>query len=437
MMFKKLRNKLLILNLTVTAIVMLAAFCATYMITYRNIQSENQRKLSSLAATQMTYSSTSGVQDESMQPGDSENSWFATYYQVDPDYSTSFVVTVDEQGAVLRISSIIDLSQESYQEAARLAWNNKNGGTAVLFGREWMYTVTPMEVVEIIENGVSVKTGLENSFNITFLDITDSLVTIRNLMVTFAWVSAVTLGIIVLVSLYFANRAIKPIVTAWNKQRQFVADASHELKTPLSVITANYDAILSNENETVKSQKEWFEYMKIGTDRMTKLINGLLSLTKMENIDSPIKKAPFNISKSIYECMHSMEAAAASKGLIVTAEMEPDIILDSDEEMVMQLFSILYDNAIKYSDSNGNIEVTLTKSRQRIICSVKNTGNYLSESELKKVFDRFYRSDESRSHETEGYGLGLPIAKTIADSLGGKIEAHSVKGGWTIFSFII
>ena len=435
-MFKKLRNKFMLLNLTITTIVVLAAFFATYMITYNNTQAENNRKLSTIIQTYVTYSDY-GIRGESTQRESYENDWTNTHYQIDSDYSTSFTIVVDEQCRILSIASIIDLPVEAYNEAAKIAWNNKNGGTVELSGREWMYSITPMEDTETSENDIATTGDIEGLFNIAFLDVTDSQETIRHLLVTFVLVSIATLCIIVLVSLFFANRAIKPISIAWDKQRQFIADASHELKTPLSVITANYDAILSNEDETVKSQKKWFEYMKIGTNRMSKLIDGLLSLAKMESVDSTIEKAPFNISKSICECMQSMNTAAVSKGLAISTEIESDIMLNSDEEKVMQLFCILYDNAIKYSDANGKIEVTLNKSRQKIICSVKNTGSYLSESDLGKVFDRFYRSDKSRSYETGGYGLGLAIAQRIVDSLGGKIEVQSMKDGWTIFSFII
>jgi signal transduction histidine kinase len=147
-----------------------------------------------------------------------------------------------------------------------------------------------IQIQESGDNGIAVNS---NTTQIIFLDITDSVNFLHRLLWTFIFVGLAAIAVIFLTSLYFANRAIKPVTTAWEKQRQFVADASHELKTPLAVLTSTYSALQANEDETIKSQREYFGYMKSGMDRMAKLINDLLSLARMESASRNIVSAPY------------------------------------------------------------------------------------------------------------------------------------------------
>lgn len=247
----------------------------------------------------------------------------------------------------------------------------------------------------------------------------------------------ITLIVIFVVSLYFANRAIKPIAETWEKQKQFVADASHELKTPLSIINANYDALLVNQEETIQSQLKWLSYIRIGTDRMTKLINDLLSLAKIEDANLEIRKMPFNISIAINDVILSMEAVVIEKGIQLSHSIEPDLIVKGDLERVKSVVTILLDNAVKYSNLNGQIDILLIKSKRQVIYSIKNSAKGIAKQDLQKVFDRFYRADPSRAQEIGGYGLGLSIAKAIIDRMGGEIHVTSVENECTTFTFTL
>jgi len=280
-------------------------------------------------------------------------------------------------------------------------------------------------------------TSDENRFNIVFLDVTAYNKRLFELLTTLLFVGLIMLFVVFIISLYFANRAIKPIAETWEKQKQFVADASHELKTPLSIINANYDALLANQEETIKSQLKWLGYIRIGTDRMTKLINDLLSLAKMDDVNLEIRKIPFNISNAIHDVMLSMEAVVIEKGIKLSHSIEPDIIVKGDSERVKQVVTILFDNAIKYTNENGQIDISLIKSKRQVIYSIKNSGKGIAKQDLPKVFDRFYRADPSRTHESGSYGLGLSIAKTIIDRLGGEIHVKSVEDEFTTFTFTL
>jgi len=435
-MFKKLRNRFLVLNMSITSLVILTAFFVVYITTYNNIESSNQQKLTQMAGRSVMSTEISpGAADGGTGPvlGETGERGF-TMQMISPDYALSFSVETDNVGNVLSVDSYIDMPGRVYQDAALQALNRgKNSGKLNIDGKLWLYGINDAKSLVTVKNGV--QTVTTEGHRISFLDITDSQKTLNSLMLTFLIVGSAVLFVIFAVSYYFANRSVKPIAAAWENQRRFVADASHELKTPLSVITANYDALLSNQEETIRSQKEWLEYMKIGTDRMAKLINDLLSLAKMEDINIEVSKAPFNMSETVSEVMDSMEAAVRDKGLHVIRSIEPGITLNSDVEMVKQVFTILYENAVKYSDINGKMNVTLKKLKRRIICSIKNTGAGISKQDLSKIFDRFYRSDKSRTSEKSGYGLGLSIAKTVMNRLGGEITAESEESVFASFTF--
>lgn len=258
-----------------------------------------------------------------------------------------------------------------------------------------------------------------------------------NLLTTFLLVGSIMLVVIFMISLYFANRAMKPIIEAWEQQKQFVADASHELKTPLSIITANYDALLANKEETIDSQIKWLGYIKTGTDRMTKLINDLLSLAKMDDVNLEIVKTVFNLSDEVHNVVSPMAAVAIEKGIALSQSVEPYVVVEGDPERIKEVIAILFDNAIKYTHENGKINLSLTKSKRQITFSIQNTGSGISEQDIPHVFDRFYRPDSSRTHENGGFGLGLSIAKSVINGSGGDIYVSSVENGWTTFTFTL
>lgn len=430
-MFTKLRNRFLILNMTIISFVMIAAFMTIYFITYNNIQSENQQKLSNVSTIQEENLSSTAITKDDINESKQSNDLKMTDMT---NYSLSFSINVDNDRNITQINSVIDMPDTFYANAAKIALEHENGGTITLDGKQWLFSITPtsMFVGNSDEEIDNTKYGGET---IKFLDITDSQKTLTNLLLTFLFVALVMLVVIFFISLHFANFSIKPISKAWEQQQQFISDASHELKTPLSIITANYDVLLANAEETIESQMKWMEYIKIGTDKMSKLINDLLSLTKMEDISIEVTKVPFDMSNLIENVIKAMEARLKDKEINLQTTIEPNIIVNSDAEMIKQLFSILYDNAIKYVDEKGNICVTVKKVKHGVICTVKNSGDGIDKIDLDKIFDRFYRGDTVRSSESGSYGLGLPIAKTIMERLGGEIHVSSTESEGTVFTF--
>ena len=427
-MFTRLRNKFLILNMALISIVMIGAFVVIYLSTYNNIRLENKGKLASMllpiSGGQMLLSKPIAVGRT----------------RVTVEQVLSFQIIVDSKGRLSEIISFIDMPDEIYEKAAGIAWSNNTDGEIVnLNGRKWQYAIQKADVTISSNNGRQLMLFRENEDKnrIVFLDITDSQKRLSELLTTLLVVGLVMLFAILIISYFFAGRAIKPISEAWEKQKQFITDASHELKTPLTIITSNYDALLSVQDETIKSQLKWFYYMKTGTDRMAKLINDLLTLSRMENRELQLEGSEVNISEEGNALIASMEAAIIKKNIALSLSIEPDVIVNSNRDEIRQVIAILLDNAVKYTNEAGRISISLSKSKSHAIFFIKNDGKEIPDQDLSKIFDRFYRTDPSRTGEAGGYGLGLSIAKTVINNLGGNIFAEKDENGMTIFTFML
>ncbi len=416
---------MLILNMAITSAVVLSAFSVIYFITYSNVSSEIQNKLEQ----------TPGVYSESDRAGivaaEAGGSSSESYLM--------FSILVDIQGNILEKALGLNFEPGFYEQAVEIAMDNPSNRAYITLGdKQWRYMVTP--IIDARLTGTSrvigkMDTADADRFSIVFLDVTAYNETLFELMMTLLLVGSVTLAAIFLVSLYFANRTIKPLAEAWQKQKQFVADASHELKTPLSIINANYDALLANREETIQSQIKWLDYIRIGTDRMSRLINNLLALARFDDTELVTQNISFNLGETVQSVILSMEAPIAEKGIKLTVSIEPDIFIESDAEGLKQVVTTLLDNAIKYTDQNGQIDVVLTRSNHQAEFLIKNSGKGIPKQEIPKIFDRFYRTDHSRAHESGSYGLGLSIAKAVMDTLGGDIQVRSVEGEYATFSF--
>lgn len=427
-MIKKFRNKVLILNMVITSAVVLSAFCVIYFIIYSNINYEIQDKLERAPGVYSELNQVGSVVAEAS--GSSSDSNYLM-----------FSILVDAQGNILEKAAGLNFEPGFYEQAAEIALDNPNNRAYItLEKKEWRYMVTSIVDARLSETGTgqvvgSIGTVNADKFSIVFLDVTAYNKTLFDLMKTLLLVGSVTLVAIFLISLYFANRTIKPLADAWQKQKQFVADASHELKTPLSIINANYDALLANREETIESQIKWLDYIRVGTDRMSTLINNLLTLAKFDNTGLVTQSISFNLSETVQSALSSMEAAAVEKGVGFSTSIEPDVFIKSDAERLKQVVTILLDNAIKYTDKNGQIDILLSQSNHQAEFSIKNSGKGIPKQEISKIFDRFYRANQSRTHENGSYGLGLSIAKAIMDTLDGEIQVQSVEEEYTTFTF--
>lgn len=232
------------------------------------------------------------------------------------------------------------------------------------------------------------------------------------------------------ISIMLTRWLVKPVEEAFNKQRQFVFDASHELKTPLAVIIASAEMLEKNPKE-----KKWLSNIKSEADRMNKLVINLLELAKTESLPSKLKYSTVNLSKEIERSILTFEGLVFEKGLEIDYDIEDNIEFSCDLDKIKELLSILLDNAIKHSYDNAKIRVNLFKEKENIILEVINNGDDIPKDKQNKIFERFYRVDEARNRNENRYGLGLAIAKNIVDIHQGKISVTS-SNNYTTFKVI-
>ncbi|MDR1541697.1 MAG: HAMP domain-containing histidine kinase [Clostridiales bacterium] len=426
-MFKQLRNRFIILNMSMTSFIMLAAFVLVFAFTGSTIDAQNRQKLYSLR--QAASAIGAGGSIVSIYESGAGLGKAATV-----SVTKGFAVDLDGDGNIWGNDFFGDIPKSEVELAAKKAF--ASDGRKIKFAdRIWMYEIASNTL--IFRSNLN-STGVSATIHkILFLDVTDSQQILNQLLFVMILTGLSMLAIIFFVSLLFSKKSIAPISDAWNKQRQFVADASHELKTPLHSIMANFDALSLNEDETIKSQREWLDCMAMGMDRMARLMERLLSLARLENEKVKAEKKPFDINEAIADVMDAMEAAAADRNLKTYRHFERPAIAEGNEELFVKLFEIIYDNAIKHSNEGGIIEVSVHMDKRRAIAAVKNSGPGISQKDLPYIFERFYRADASRASENGGYGLGLAIAREAASKIGCKILAESKENEWTVFSVAI
>ena len=215
----------------------------------------------------------------------------------------------------------------------------------------------------------------------------------------------------------------------------FLSNVSHELKTPLTVISTNTDVILSNSSDTVESQSKWLNYIKNETIRMTKLVNSLLYIAKYDANETKILFKKINLSNIISSICLQYEPLIYENNKKLITDIDNNITIMGDEDKIKQLLNILMDNALKYSLNNGIIKISLKKNKQsNVYITVSNSSETINKEQLNKIFDRFFRIDSSRNRKTGGSGLGLNIAKSIVEIHKGSINVMNKDN---ITSFII
>ncbi|HIV62496.1 MAG TPA: HAMP domain-containing histidine kinase [Candidatus Butyricicoccus avistercoris] len=267
----------------------------------------------------------------------------------------------------------------------------------------------------------------DDGFKIAIVNIDFEYKSMRNLMALLFIIWVFCMIAFWLISRSLFKEALAPVQDAWNKQRRFVADASHELKTPLTVMLANFSVLLSHPNDTINEQRKWLINSRDEALNMQKLVESLLILARSDAaIDLPEMKL-VHLSDLLLNSALSFEAVAFDKDIKMNTQIAPNIYVKGDEQALKQLISILLDNAVKYAGKNGEINVKLFKHDVKyIIMQVQNSGKPIPANELPHIFERFYRGEQMRS-TVNGHGLGLAIAHKIVQIHNGKITAQSSK----------
>ncbi len=428
-MFKKLRNKLLIVDIIIISVLLLVSFGAIYIIMYNNITETSENIINDTIHSDPDYRPLKLNKDN--KPPDNKGGSLPEVpkkHSKEPpekkdkapetDSTARFVVHIDDNGNIISIYKSEEIKDDSYKNYIDDILN-KNSDTGIIpyLNGRLKYRIT----------------AEKNGYAIGFLDITPEWNFLLNLgiILIFVWIFSVLASF--LISLYNANRAIRPVSDAYERQKQFIADVSHEIKTPLASINANVDVLISKSGSTIESEKKWLIYIKNEVERMTKLTNDLLYLAKSDSNEINNNMSKISFSDIVESCIVAMEAIIYEKNMVLKSNIEKELNIYAYDEAIRQLVIILLDNAVKYTPEKGEIHVSLIKAEGHAMLSVKNTGNGISKEDCPHIFERFYRTDKSRARTSGGFGLGLSIAKSICDRYKGVISVNSEEGKYAEF----
>lgn len=264
---------------------------------------------------------------------------------------------------------------------------------------------------------------------------------IRNLTLICIFIFIITFAVFLFLSIRLAGWALAPVQQAWQQQKQFIADASHELRTPITVILANLDILKRSTDEAERTK--WLKNTEEEALGMKELAQNLLFLARadaQENLkvaqNAENSHSEVDLSHCLTDRVLSFEVVAFERNISIESNIAPELRIYGDEALLKQLFSIFLDNACKYTDSEGKITVSAYSSKNKVFVEINNEGTPIPKQELEHIFKRFYRADKARTKEKGGYGLGLSIAASIVRQFKGSIRAESNKKEGTTFTII-
>lgn len=265
-----------------------------------------------------------------------------------------------------------------------------------------------------------------NGKEVTLIDSETTIKELKTTIMISIIIGALGIIMIFVIAKKISTIIVQPVENTFEKQKQFISDASHELKTPLAVIEANADVLQDKVGDN-----KWITYIQNEVQSMNKLVNDLLVLARMENKNIS-NNQKFNLSKEVEMSVSVFESMMYEKNITLETHINDGIEFNGDKEDIKHIISILIDNAIKHTEENGKIIVNTLKEKNNIKIEVKNQGKPIPEEEREKIFERFYRVDKARSRSEKRYGLGLSIAKGIVEKYNGTISV-SCKDGFTSF----
>ncbi|MBO4289083.1 MAG: HAMP domain-containing histidine kinase [Lachnospiraceae bacterium] len=402
-MINKLKRKFLIIGTVSMFILMAVLVLIMNIVNYREVTSDADSVLDVLTQPNMP------IFNEGAPPEKPEEitGFMPPGMSLEVPYESRFFdARVSEDGDILQydLSRIVSVDNESAQKYIRAALESSHDRG-------------------FIDSFRYLKTADEKGTRILFLDCGRKLDSYRSFLWTSVIVGLIGCLAVFVAFIFAAGKVVAPIAESYEKQKRFISDAGHEIKTPLTIINANVDLLECD------GEKEELTDIRTQTKRLTELTNNLVMLSKMEEAEHAFQKIEFPLSDLVSETVGSFRAPAASRGLDLEVSITPGITMNGSPDMIRQLVSVLLDNAVKYSPDGEKITAELSAQRKTVTFSVENASSEkLSGEDLDRVFDRFYRTDKSRNSETGGHGIGLSIAKAVTEAHGGSISAASKTG---------
>ncbi len=322
-------------------------------------------------------------------------------------YQSRFFTAWFSDGALSRLN-LDNLASLTEEEAAALAESVYAAGREKGFVEEYRYC----------------RALCDGEVMLVFLNYQRELDTFRGFLYACVGISAVGILAVFLLLLVFSGRIVRPVAESYEKQKRFITDAGHELKTPITIIRADADVLESELDE----ENEWIADIRRQTSRLAELTADLIFLSKMEEENAALQMQSFSFSELVDETAQSFQSLALSKGRTFSASVAPDLQVNGDEKALAKLISILLDNAMKYSPENGTVALRLEQSGKLARLTVRNSTEPMEKGNAARLFERFAREDSSRNSESGGFGLGLAIAKAVTEAHKGTIHAESEDG---------
>ena len=396
-MIQKLRVKFITASMLSLALVLLVILGGVNAMSYQKVVRDADRILALLSENRGVFPQQTPPDDRGGKPGPIPVLGHGISPET-PFESRFFSVLLNEKGQVLQSDTgqIAAVDDQSAGEMAQAVWSS---GSASGFQGDYRY----------------IRAAEAEGTRFIFVDCGRSLSNFRTTLIASVLVALAGLLAVFLLLLILSKRIVRPVAESYEKQRRFITDAGHELKTPLTIIGADLDLV-----EPELEGNEWLQDIRCQVRRLTGLTQDLIFLSRMEEETPPIQPIEFPLSDLTEEMAQSFQGLAKAQGKRLTLSIPPML------SYIRQLLSILLDNALKYTPEEGEVEIALKKEGRMIRLSVSNTIAHPMEREtLGRLFDRFYRGDQSRSSQTGSYGLGLSIAKGIVLAHRGKIRAES------------
>lgn len=411
-MIKKLRRKFILINMTLVASILAVVLSIFYYSNFKRLEGQTDMMM-----IQAMERDRFGGKPNKVEPGrrdrNNENA---------PPFLPIAVVLLAEDGTTVKEldSDHLSISDDLAATLTSLVLSSgSDRGVLKDYSLRYLTIRTP------------------SGQKIAFADQNFEISTLKSLLRNCLLIFFIASFLFFLLSLYLSYWALRPVEMAWKQQNQFIADASHELKTPLTVILANLQILLSHRDSSIKSQQKWVDNTKEEAASMKRLVEELLFLARSDAGTADLTSAEFSefdYSDAVLNCVLLFESVAFENKVQLDQDVTPDIHLTGNEPRLKQMITILLDNACKYAGKNGSVFVRLTRTSHHAVLSLKNSGEPIPSDEQRHIFERFYRTDKSRVRAEGGYGLGLSIAKTIVDQHKGKITVTSSAEDGTVFT---
>ena len=414
-MISKLRKKFILVIMLCVMSTISIAIGSLFVINYINYKNNLNNFLERELHMNMGFPNDEKPDKEHREEGD----FFSFMHKDDKPmhFLPSIFIMLDEGGLVAESKiNYLELSDDDIKNLANTIVSLKQSR-----GKVSSYN---LDYITVKQDGLTYIVAADNSFESG---------NIRNLFVLCLLSFILSFFVFFVISLILSAWILKPVEKAWHQQNRFVSDASHELRTPITVILANLNILASKKEELIKTQYQWIDNTKEEASRMKQLVDELLFLARSDDRQSKLVFSEINLSEVLLSRMLSFEALAFEKGIKLDYDIADNLKILGHEGNVKQLLSILLDNAMKYCGEKGSVCLKAYCVKEKTFVLIQNSGEPIDKEELKHIFERFYRTDKSRARTEGGYGLGLAIAKTIVESMHGRISVLSDKENGTVF----